>query len=619
MNRFLFCSLVTAVWLLARPSESALSVSTAFVLTQGRKSMCAASAFDASGHPFVVVAGGLNSDDSVSSELIVYDALRESKRVLTLSVPRYDCVACRVDDVVVIAGGCDNKTATNAVCRTLAVEAFNVTSGLLAPVPGGLSAGRTYLAVAQTRTHCAFVGGARLDIYNASSAVDALDVRTSTWTYLNLTESRYFPAAVGVDDTVVVMGSDIGSGAEVRFTVEEIDFSVARPVSRIVRNFTSSVYENTGARAGDWVIFAGGRRRDKAGNLLKPAAEVREPSGLWREIPFAAPDWVSEDAPFSMQSGSIGSQALFALGADDFLGSTGTPYVFLFNPADIDTPSKGWNTRTWNLNITESALATFEYNNSGYAFVAGGAYNFSVSLNAVQLLKFEKEPGLEPTCSQCPPPSVCIGDERCLCDATHLREGRFGCKLKPGDTAAPTPLPTPFPPTSASTTTTAGATSSGAPAPASSPAGGGASILGPAIGGAVGGVVLIGLIVGGILYFRRRNRKYIPSPDEMYSAGGNGGGKKNPYGQLQVQPYTSQAYTGSASTMGDYPHGETGQTSSSGAYTAILPGASNGSLPSNGPPTRTFSGTNLSSQTYSHMPTADLAQERTYNGEKAAW
>jgi len=94
------CSLVVLVAWLVMPSASLLSVSTAFVLTQGRKSMCAASAFDASGRPFVVMAGGLNSDDSVSSELIVYDALRESKRVLTLSVPRYDCVACRVDDVV---------------------------------------------------------------------------------------------------------------------------------------------------------------------------------------------------------------------------------------------------------------------------------------------------------------------------------------------------------------------------------------------------------------------------------------------------------------------------------------------------------------------------------------
>jgi hypothetical protein len=583
--------------------------------------MCAASAFDVNGRPFVVAAGGLNDDGTVSSEVIVYDALRESKRMLTLAVPRYDCSACRVDDVVVIAGGCSNKTAPESMCRTLTVEAFNVTSGELFTMPGGLSAGRTYMAVAQTRTHCAFVAGGRTDAYLASSAVDALDLRTRTWTYLNLSESRYYPAAVGVDDTVVVMGSDIGSGPEVRFTVEEIDFSAARPVSRIVRNFTSSVYENTGARAGDWVIFAGGRRRNKTGDLLKPAAEVREPSGLWREIPFAAPDWMQDDAPFHMESGSIGTQALFALGANDFLSATGTPYVFLFNPAEIESPSKGWNTRTWNLNITNSALATFEYNNTGYAFVAGGAYNYSVSLNAVQLLKFEKEPGLEPTCSQCPPPSVCIGDERCLCDPTHLREGRFGCKLKPGDTAAPTPLPTPFPPTVASSTTVSG-TSSIAPVPASSMSGSN-SILGPAIGGAVGGVVLIGLIVGGILYFRRRNRKYIPSPDELYTADNGGGapGKKNPYGQLTMQPYTSQAYTGS-STMGDYPHGDPSQTTpSSAAYTAILPGASNGSLPSSGslPPARTFSSTNLSSQTYSHLPTADLAQERAYSGDKAAW
>jgi hypothetical protein len=496
-----------AVILMARSSESALSASTAFVLSQRRKSMCAASAFDASGRPFVVMAGGVNADDSVSSELIVYDVLRESKRMLTLAEPRYDCVACRVDDLVVIAGGCTNKTAPNLMCRTLKVEAFNVSSGELATVPGGLSAGRIYMAVAQTRTHCAFVGGGRVDNVNASNAVDALDVRTRTWTYLNLTESRYFPAAVGIDDTVVVMGSDIGTSAQVRFTVEEIDFSIARPLSRVARNLTSSVYENAGARAGDWVIFAGGRRRDKNGTQLKPSADVREPSGLWREIPFAAPDWMSDDAPFNLQAGSIGTQALFALGTDSFLGSTGTPYVFLFNPAEIETPSNGWTTRTWNLNISGSALATFVYNNTGYAFVAGGAYYFSVSLDAVHLLKFE---GLEPTCSQCPPPSVCIGDERCLCDAMHLREGRFGCKLNPDDTAAltlmPSPLPTLLRRTTAFSTSLSGANDAPSPVNDSTTA---AAIAGGVVGALVVAIVVtvLGLFVGRECLRRRRRQR----------------------------------------------------------------------------------------------------------------
>jgi hypothetical protein len=394
--------------------------------------MCASSAFDASGRPFVVLGGGVNADNSVSDELIIYDALRESKTVLKLSVPRYECVACRVDDVVLIAGGCTNYTAPNDQCRTLIVESYNVTSREQTTLSGGLSEGRQYMAAAQTRTHCAFVAGARTTSFSASNAVDAFDFRTRQWTYLNLSESRYFPAAVGVDDTVVVMGSDIDSGPYVRFTVEEIDFSVMRPVSRIVRNFSSSVYENTGARAGDWVIFAGGRRRDKNGTLLMPAAEVREPSGLWREIAFAAPDGMQKDAPFSMEGGSIGTQALFALGADSFLGSTGTPYVFLWNPDDLATPSKGWNTRTWNLNVTSSALAAFEYNGTGFAFVAGGSYNSSQSLNAIQLLKFVNEPGLQPTCAQCPPPSTCIGDDRCMCAPSHVREGRFGCKQASG-------------------------------------------------------------------------------------------------------------------------------------------------------------------------------------------
>jgi hypothetical protein len=612
--------------LLSGGADAALSVSTAIVLNQGRRSMCASSAFDASGRPFVVIGGGVNADNSVSDELIVYDALRESKTVLKLSVPRYDCVACFVDDVVLIAGGCTNYTAPNSECRTVIVESYNVSSRAQATLSGGLSEGRTYMAAAQTRTHCAFVAGARTTSFNASSAVDAFDFRTRQWTYLNLSESRYYPAAVGVDDTVVVMGSDIGSGPDVRFTVEEIDFSAMRPVSRIVRNFSSSVYENTGARAGDWVIFAGGRRRDKNGTLLMPAAEVREPSGLWREIAFAAPDWMQEDAPFSMEGGSIGTQALFALGADSFLGSTGTPYVFLWNPDDIAKPSKGWNTRTWNLNVTASALAAFEYNGTGFAFVAGGSYNFSQSLNAIQLLKFVNEPGLQPTCAQCPPPSTCIGDDRCICDPSHLREGRFGCKLPPGATAAPTPAPTPFPPTTTTLTETTSTSASTVASMTGAPPPSGSSILGPAIGGAIAGVVVIGLLIGGIVFYRRRNRKYIPSPDEMYTANGGGGGNaaagtKNPYGQLQVQPYTSQPYTGSTTGL-DYGHSEV--TQSNTAYTEILPGSSsNGSLPSNGSvaPMRTFSSSNLTTQQqmYSHLPSSDLAHERANYGEKAAW
>lgn len=204
--------------------------------------MCASSALDASGRPFVVMAGGLDANDNVSGDLIIYDVMNKMKSTLQLAVPRFECVTCRVDDVILIAAGCNNNTAPIAQCRIRTVESYNVTSRELSTLRGGLSSARLYVAAAETRTHCVFLGGAGTLAFKSSSAVDAFDFRTRSWTYLNLSESRYFPAAVGIRDTVVVMGSDIGSSPEVRYTIEEIDLSVARPISRIVHNISVSAY-----------------------------------------------------------------------------------------------------------------------------------------------------------------------------------------------------------------------------------------------------------------------------------------------------------------------------------------------------------------------------------------
>lgn len=69
-------------------------------------------------------------------------------------------------------------------------------------------------------------------------------------------------------------------------------------------------------------------------------------------------------------------------------------------------------------------------------------YNSSSSLSAVYLVTFENASGLEPTCSQCPPPSTCIGEERCMCAPTHVRVGRFGCEQTPTDKPQSTSSPT---------------------------------------------------------------------------------------------------------------------------------------------------------------------------------
>ena len=188
--------------------------------------------------------------------------------------------------------------------------------------------------------------------------------------------------------------------------------------------------------------------------MVDAHAEVRLPSGVWKQIPFA-----HTKAPFHMGGASLGKVAVFAGGGTSFLSSTATPFIYQFDSTRFDpdraveTAPAAWRTAALSVNITDTALAGVVHNGIGYVFMVGGRATANARRDDAVMLRYnvdgsEDELFEVPCDVPCPAPATCTTPHRCECAPGQTIVDRFGCAsatpAPPGATPAP---PTPAPPT----------------------------------------------------------------------------------------------------------------------------------------------------------------------------